>query len=61
MELRTPAALKPNDLITIIPTERVSGKGMVQLELQRVAIGMHIVGLYFDGHLIGTEKLQMIR
>ncbi len=25
------------------------------------ATGLRIVALYFDGHLIGTEKVQMIK
>lgn len=29
--------------------------------MQRPHAGLHIVGLYYDGHLIGTEKVQFIR
>lgn len=50
-----------NALGQLIHQERVSDKGVVQLDLQRPHAGLHIVGLYYDGHLIGTEKVQFIR
>lgn len=45
----------------LVHQQRVAGKGVVELDLQRPHAGLHIVGLYYDGHLIGTEKLQLVR
>ena len=50
-----------NALGQLVYQERLVGKGIVELALPKPATGLHIVGLYFDGGLVATEKLQVVR
>ncbi len=41
--------------------DEMSGTGVMRLDVPVHATGLRIVALYFDGHLIGTEKVQMMK
>ena len=45
----------------LIYEDELSGTGVVRLDIPVHATGLRIVALYFDGHLIGTEKVQMMK
>ena len=45
----------------LVHQQRVAGSGIVQLDLQRSMQGLLVIGLYYDEHLIGTEKLHLVR
>lgn len=45
----------------LIFSDELSGTGVVRMDVPVYATGLNIVALYFDGHLIGTEKVQMIK
>jgi len=50
-----------NSLGQLVLQQQVRGQGLVQLDLSRVHTGLLVIGLYYDGHLIGTEKAQIVR
>ena len=45
----------------LIFSDELSGTGVVRMDVPVHATGLRIVALYFDGHLIGTEKVQMMK
>jgi hypothetical protein len=45
----------------MIFSDELNGTGVVRINIPVQASGLNIVALYFDGHLIGAEKVQMMK
>ena len=45
----------------LVYADELSGTGVMRLDVPVHAPGLRIVAIYFDGHLVGTDKVQMMK